>query len=238
MLDRERSAGTRVMGVLLVVVLCACGLSGCGPTYYELRRDGQEAMDAGRPGVARRHFEQADRTAPQRLENLYDLAICSMMVGEQKFAERNPAAAQRELDRAVSYFERALAVDPGHQPSLDGKKQALKLKGEFGAALRQAEWAATYVGPSAKQHIRLALELEERGDLDGAYLRLRQAVAMEPKNPSARIAFARFLQRRNSRTEAIEQLQAAYQLDPFNEEVASELKAAGALPVIESDSRG
>jgi Flp pilus assembly protein TadD len=84
----------------------------------------------------------------------------------------------------------------------------------------------------------LAKELEERGDTDGALLRYRQAVAMEPQNAEAHVAFAKFLLRYNNEDAAVYHLQAAYRLDPRHEWVVDELIARGKLPPLAAESEG
>ena len=221
-----------VSGLLLGLVVLS---SGCASARYrELRRGGQDMMRAGRYGEARRMFEKAETYKPRRLENLQDLGASSIMVARQKFEEMNHAAAMRELDKAVAYYSRAIAVHPGHQPAIEGKNEALKLKGQFEDALRHAEWAAEFVGPSARQYLFLARELEARGDMDGALVRYRQAVAVEPRNPAAHVAFAKFLLRCKDDESAVYHLQMAYHLDPSNAWVADRLAERGALPPLAS----
>ena len=86
------------------------------------------------------------------------------------------------------------------------------------------------IGPSAKQYIFLARELEERGDSDGAFLRLRQAVAVQPGSAEAHRAFARFLLKSANEDAAIFHLQQAYRLDPTDQWVMDELMQRHALP--------
>ncbi len=180
--------------------------------------------------VARQLFYKADEEKPQKLENLHDIGFCSMMLAREKFDDLNHAAALRELDTAIFYFEQGMTINPAHEPCIEGKNIALEMKGQFDEALKHAEWVSEYLGPAAKQHIYLAKELEERGDYEGALLRFRQAVAMEPKNPYPHIEFAEYLFRREKHTAAIAHLQIAYKLDPFNREVANILIENNALP--------
>lgn len=215
---------------LAVVVVLLLPLVGCGPGYQQLRREGQRAMGAGAHGPARVFFRQADQIRPRRPDNLHDLGACSVMLARRKFEQGNRAAAMRELDAATGYYSAALDVYPGHQASLEGKHVALKLKGQFEQALAHAEWAAEFVGPAARQYLFLARELEERGDQDGAFLRYRQAVAVEPRNAEAHVEFAKFLIKSGNETAAVRHLQSAYRLNPLNEWVANELTQRGAVP--------
>ena len=217
-----------VVAAVVAALLLASG--GCAPSYRQLRFEGQTVMLKGDYGAARQLFVRADSASPQRIENLHDMGVCSVVLAKQKFEQRNHAAALREVDAAIGYYDRAIATHPGNQACLEGKNIALELKGQFDAALKHAEWATRFVGPSAKQQVFLANELEERGDFDGALLRFRQAVAMEPKNPTAHIALAEYLFRRDNDPQAVKHLQIAYRLDPFNREVANMLIGRHALP--------
>ena len=233
---RIRPIGLFLLGGTLLSLCIPLG--GCGPNYRYFRREGQNAALNGNFGPARYFFIEAQRRRPRDVENLHDLGVCSLVLAKDKFQQMNHPAALRELDDAIGYFSQAIDAQPGHQASIEGKNRALELKGQFDEALELAEWTAEFVGPSAKQHIFLADELEERGDLDGALLRYRQAVAMEPDNPDAHLAFAKFLMRRNNETAAIHHLQAAYRLNPRDEWVIDQLVARSALPPLKPLEEG
>lgn len=230
---RQRTLGRLLL--LLAIAVATPPIVGCGPSYRQLRREGQQAMIGGAYGPARILFAQAEEKRPRRARNLYDLGNCSVMLAKDRFTQRNHPAAMRELDEAVDYFNASIDAHPGFTPSIEGKSVALKLRGQFDEALRTAEWAATFVGPSAKQYVFLANELEERGDADGALLRYRQAVSLEPKNYQLHLTFARFLLRHNNEPAAVFHLQAAYRLDPSDTWVADELAQRGAIPTLAAD---
>jgi len=183
-------------------------------------------------GPANYFFRRADELKPRQAANLHDLGACSVMLARTKFKEMNHAAAMREVDAAISYYTAVLDVDPGHEASIVGKNIALELKGQFDEALQHAQWAAEFVGPAAKQYVFLARELEERGDRDGALLRYRQAVAMEPGSAEAHRAIAEFLLRNRNETAAVKHLQAAFRLDPTDKWVLAQLAERGAVPTI------
>jgi len=225
-----RSGNRRWFVALTVLPVFSTGCAG--PQYRELRADGQKAMLSGMYGPAKLFFEQADEKKPRQVENLHDLGSCSMMLAHQRFEQGNRAAALREADAAVAYFSHALDVHPGHQASLEGKNRALELKGQFDEALAHAEWAAKFVGPSARQFVFLAQELEERGDVDGALLRYRQAVAVESDNFSAHVAFVKFLLRNHNEPAAVHHLQVAYRLNPRDPWVLDQLASRGAVPTL------
>ena len=216
-------------GVFLIAVaiycIAAAFISGCTPNYRQLRDEGQIAMLNGEYGPARYLLLNAEDKAHRRVETLHDLGVCSVMVAKQKFEDRNHAAALRELDNAVAYYQRAIDEYPGHQASLEGLNIAQELKGQFEEALRTAQWAADFVGPSAKQQIFLDEEYEQRGDLDAALLRYRQGVTMEPENAKAHIAIAQFLMRHDNDKAAFHHLVEANRIDPKNAWVNEQLAA-------------
>ena len=217
-------SGVSLLAVAIYCIVAAL-ISGCSPNYVQLRNEGQIAMLNGEYGPARYLLLNAEDKAHRRVETLHDLGVCSVMVAKQKFNERNHAAAFRELDNAVAYYRRAINEYPGHQASLEGLNIALELKGQFEEALRTAQWAVDFVGPSAKQQIFLAEEFEQRGDLDSALLRYRQGVAMEPDNAKAHIAFAQFLMRHDNDKAAFHYLVEANRIDPKNVWVNQQLAA-------------
>jgi tetratricopeptide (TPR) repeat protein len=216
-------------------LLCVAGLlalAGCGPdpNFRELRLAGQRQMIAGNYGAARGLFRQAHELTPEDAANLHDLADCCMYFAKQRFSERNVAAAMREVDGAIAYYQRSINAHPGFQASLVGKNLALELKGQFEEAVRVAEWAAKFVGPAARQQVFLAHEMEERGDLDAALLRYRQAVAMEPESATAQAELGSYYQRIGEEDLAIERLKRAYQLDPSQPGVRAALVELGVAP--------
>lgn len=232
----NRAAHGLRFGIFFAIVMST---TGCGPSYRDLRHEGQRAMLASAYGPAMILLEQAEEVKPRRVENLHDLGACSVMLARERFKQGNRAAALRELDAAIAYYSAAIDVNPGHQASIEGKNVALELKGRFDEALEQAEWAVEFVGPSARQFMFLAKELEERGNRDDALLRYRQAVAIEPENAAAHVALARFLLRNNNPAPAVHHLQQAYRINPNDKWVVDELAARGALaPLTSTDGTG
>ncbi len=219
--------------VLVATVLAP--MVGCSQNYHSLRRQGQKAMIGEAYGAARIFFLQAEEARPRRADNLHDLGACSVVLARQRFQNGNRSAAMRELDEAINYYTQAIDAHPGHRGALEGKTVALKLKGQFDEALQTAEWAAEFVGPSARQYLFLAENLEERSDIDDAFLRYRQAISVEPRGFEAHKAFAGFLQRHGNEEAAVFHLQVAYRLNPLDSWVADELSQRGAVPALVSD---
>jgi len=220
---------------LLVVAAGMPALTGCGPDpdFRELRLAGQRQMVAGNYAAARGLFRQAHEQIPESADNLHDLGDCCLYFAREEFQRRNAAAALREVDAAVEYYQRSINAHPGYSASLLGKNIALELKGQFEEAVRVAEWAAEFVGPSARQQVFLAAEMEQRGDLDAALLRYRQAVAMEPDSARAHRELGGFYLRTDRPQQAVEHLTRSYRLDPGQGDVAETLLELGAeLPAV------
>ena len=196
-----------------VMVLCVAGCT-TKPDCREIRLEGQRTMVQGDYRAARGLFRRAHELVPEDAANLQDLGDCCLYFARDQLARRNAAAALREVDRAIAYYQRAINAAPGFQAALLGKNTALELKGRYEEAVRVAEWAVEFVGPSARQQLFLASEMEERGDLDAALLRLRQAVAMEPYNPDAHEALGGLYHRIGRRKLAARHLTRACRLDP------------------------
>ncbi len=220
----------RIVFVGSMVLLPALSIAGCGPSYRELRLEGQRAFTDGAYGTARILYAQADEKKPRRVENLHDLGACSVLLAREDFEQGNRAAAMREVDAAIAYYRQAIDAHPGNQACREGLNVALELKGQFDEALATAEWSVRFVGPSARQYLFLAEELRQRGDNDGAFLRYRQAVTVEPRSAEAHRAFAEFLLEHGNESAAVHHLQRAYLLNPRDQWVMDELIARKALP--------
>ncbi|KAA0221118.1 MAG: tetratricopeptide repeat protein [Planctomycetia bacterium] len=218
-------------GVMMAASLIP--LAGCQYPYRSMRIDGQQAVLAGQYGQAREIFMSCHDRRPGDAENLHDVGAMSFLLAQQRFTERNAPAGLRECDRAIDFYGRAITARPNYPAALIGRNSAFELKGQFEKALEQAEWASRYVGPMAKQYIFLAREHEERGDLDLARLRYRQAVVLEPESPEAHQAYGEFLRRRNLQDEASVELREAERLY-----AARKLPTPAALREAQSETGG
>ena len=220
--------------VLFVSLVSLTIVSGCGPTYKELRIEGQNQFAQDRFGTARHLFEEAHLKYPEDPENLHDIAACCMMQATEHLNSRNHAAAQRDLDRAIDFYNRAINAHPGFKPALMGKNRAQELKGQSDEALRTATWAAKYVGPSADQYVFLASEHEQRGDLDTALLHYRQGLAMEPNNANVHKGIGMLHQKAGRHDLAVKSLHRSLELNPSQQDVVAMLREMGeSVPSVE-----
>ncbi len=223
----RRCAGGRVVLTLFGV----WGLAGCAgpdPSFERLRMEGLRQMVAGNYAGARGLFREAHRLKPEDAVNLHDLGDCCLYFARDQFEQLNTPAAQRELDKAVECYTRSTNARPGFQPAIIGKNNALELKGESEQALALAEWARKYVGPSVRQQVWLAHEYEQRGDMDTAELRYRQAVSMDKDSALAHAELGKFYYRLKLTDRALPHLERALTLDPKAPGVADLLEEARA----------
>ena len=74
-----------------VSLLALVSVTGCAPSYYQLRYEGQQALLNAEYGTARRLFKQADDKRPREVENLHDLGVCSVLLARAQFERMNHA---------------------------------------------------------------------------------------------------------------------------------------------------
>lgn len=214
--------------VLMIVAVAPFVTSGCSESRFDLyRRDGKLYLEAGQYAAARGLFLAANDMVPENADNLCDLASCHVGFALEYQDKGNREASLRHLEKAINYYDRAIKSYPGYRRALAGKNRALECRGEYAQALDTAEWASEYVGPSAKEQIFLAKEYAERGDVDRALLAYRQAVAMEPTNPTAHWALGFFYLDIGKQDLAVEHLRQSYSLDPTQTFVANTLVELG-----------
>jgi len=105
-----------ILASLGVAAMALC-LGGCGPSYRQLRVEGQQAMLKKDFGPARYILLEAEKIKRNDPENLHDLGLCSAMIAKQRLEQHNYPAGMRELDNAVEFYSRAIDAHPGHHAS-------------------------------------------------------------------------------------------------------------------------
>lgn len=209
----------------LVLSLLTGSLTGCGkPSYEECIRDGLREYDSQRYLDAITVFEQAADFDRERPEPTYYMGRCYHRLAEEQFKADNPGEALRYCDRAIVYYDMSIGAFPGFSRAVQGKANALKLKGLPQASLDIANWAAKVSGPQAKKLILKGHLLIQRGDLDGAQLAFQQAVSVESENASAHAELGLFYMRCHNDQAAWESLRRAQRLNPNAPGVAAALE--------------
>lgn len=202
--------------------------TGCTSAFDTYRVQGTKMLNEGRFAAAKGLFEHAHTMVPENADNLNDLGSCHYGIARNYLIREDRRAAIRELNHAISYYHRSLQSFPGSRKALEGLNEALELRGSYREALATAEWASRMVGPSAKQRLYLAKEYAERGDADKALLAYKQAVAMEPANPTPYWALGMFYLGIDRHEDGIANIQQAYRLDPTRTRIADQLRSLGA----------
>jgi len=218
---------------LLLLALTAWTVGGCGepqPSFDEVFSEGVREKQAGHNVEALAMFQMAAQKDPERPEPSYEMGRCYLGMADGQFVEGDIPGALRYCDRAIAAFDKAIAAFPGYSRAVQGKADALKLRGKHQAALDIANWVAAQSGYQAKKLILKARQLADQGDLDNAQLAYKQAAAVEPDNAMAQAELGLFYMRLHNKPEAIKYLTRAYKLNPGAPGVFAALVEMGATP--------
>jgi len=205
-------------------------VAGCGPSAKELHEAAVIEYQAHQIIKAKGLFEEALAKKPEQYRSSFYLGLCHKAVARGKFAEDDYGAAMRELDQAAFWFGQAIESYPGYIDAIRQKAEVLKMKGEYHKAMQLADWARVNTGNERGQLILLARQLADAGDYDGALVRLRQAVALDPHDSRARAELGRFLLQSGKMREGTEELQQAYRINPNEPGVLPALAELGYSP--------
>ena len=232
---RSRFLAQLTFGILLPVLWT---LGGCGepqPTFDETFFEGVRELEAGRPIEAIAMLKMAAATDPERPEPSYEMGRCFLVMADKQFVEGDVPGALRYCDRAIASFDKAIAAFPGYSRAVQGKADALKLRGKHRAALDITDWVAAQSGFQAKKLVLKARQYADQGDLDNAQLAYKQAATVEPDNAMAHGELGLFYMRMNNKPEAIRSLRRAYELNPGAPGVFAALIDLGAVPKYPDD---
>ncbi|HEX4947726.1 MAG TPA: tetratricopeptide repeat protein [Blastocatellia bacterium] len=128
------------------------------------------------------------------------------------------------LQRGLTCFEQAIALDPGNARAWAGVADAWNMLGEYEAvageeAYRKANEAALKAvaldGQSGEAHASLAMvKTNYEWDWPGAEATFRKALELDPNYATAHQWYAEFLSGMGRKTEALAEIRRAQQLDP------------------------
>lgn len=213
------------------LVLTMFTLAGCGkprPTFNQALDGGIRDYRAKAYSDAVVMFEIAQSLDRERPEPSFYIGRCYLGLAGREFQENDLPAALRYCDRAIASFDDAISAYPGFSRAVQGKADALKLKGMHQAALDLVDWAVAHSGLLARKLIIKGRQYSQAGDMDHAQLTFEQAVAMEPKNAAAHAELGLFYMRCENPSAAIRSLKEAYRLNPGAPGVAEALIHLGA----------
>ncbi len=224
----------------ITVILCAVaiGLAGCSdpqPSYRQYMSEGAREYDAGRNAEALAMFRQAAEIDPERPDASYRIGYCYLAMADAQFVENDLPGAARYCDRAIAAFDKAISAFPGYSRAVQGKADALRLRGKHEAAIEIAQWVAAQAAFEARKLILEARQQIAAGDMDGAQLSFVQAAAIEPNNARVHAEAGLFYLRLKNTAEAIKSFQRAYELEPGSPGVFTTLKELRAVPAYPRD---
>lgn len=202
--------------LMFVTMVAAFTVTGCGGPSGEVRdlnARGLAEYRAGRYTDAIAMFKKAAEKDRERPEASVYIADCYLAMSQERFKDGNIHGALRWCDIAIAKYDAAVGAFPGYSRAVQGKADALKLKGEHEQALQTADWAAKNSGLQSTKLILKGREYAQESDMDQAQLAFRQAVAVEPNNAAAHAELGLFYLRCGNKTEARESLRRAYELD-------------------------
>lgn len=207
-----------------------CGCMGPSDTVSDLNQRGLTEYRAGRYSDAVAIFKKAAEKDRERPEASVYIADCYLAMSQERFKDGNVHGALRWCDAAIGQYGAAVDAFPGYSRAVQGKADALKLKGRHEAALETADWAARNSGLQSTKLILKGREYAQESDMDQARLAFRQAVAVEPDNAAAHAELGLFYLRCGNKAEARESLRRAYQLDRKTPGVTEALVQLGDSP--------
>ncbi len=163
-------------------------------------------------------------------------AYDAYLLGRHHFNQRTGSA----LDKAVTYFQAATAIDPGFALAHAGVAQAYGSRAMLGyvppgrelPALKAAARRALELDPRlGEAHAAMATAHLAEWDWEGAELQFRIALEADPNSSLAQLWYSRYLHARARFEEGLAHRRKALELDPLdvvvNKAVATELGAIG-----------
>lgn len=218
-----------------IVVLGLVWMTGTG--CISKRASVQESLNEGHREFRRGHYaealgmyEMAEDRDPERPEPSYYMGKVYLAMADRQFREDDLPGALRYCDRAIAKFDKSIDAFPGYSRAVEGKADALKLRGKNQAVYAIARWVSEQSAFQSKKLIVEAREHASSGDLDNAQLLLVKAVAVDPDNAVPHAELGRFYLRTGNKNKAIEELQKAYARDPSAPGVFDALLDLGAAP--------
>ncbi len=219
-----------VCGCLILVMLDGGACISSQPNVEESITEGHREFRRGNYAEALGMYELAEDTDPEKPEASYYIGQVFLAMADQQFVEDDLPGALRYCDRAIATFDKSIAAFPGYSRALEGKAEALKLRGKHQAVYEIARWVSAQSAFQSKKLIVEAREYSSSGDLDGAQLALVKAVAVDPENAVPHAELGRFYLRIGNKSKAITSLRRAYQLDPNAAGVFDALVELGSVP--------
>ncbi len=119
-----------------------------------------------------------------------------------------------KVDEAISYFQKAVQINPGYTDGHLHLGNALLQKGRVDEAITQIEQALQIKPDYEKAHNSLGMALSKKGRVDEAIAHYEQALRIKPDYPNAQNNLGNALLRKGRVDEAITHYERALQIKP------------------------
>jgi tetratricopeptide (TPR) repeat protein len=155
-------------------------------------------------------------------------AVAQYRLGAEYLRTNDPAAAQAPL-------EKAYALQPGDQSTLNALQMSLRRQGKTAEANARKEQLAELLrkrdqeNQDALKALKLnndGAALEKAGDLAGAVRKYSEALTLNPTHNGIRVNHAVALLRSGQWTEGLNELHDALMRDPDNESIQAAMRDA------------
>jgi Tfp pilus assembly protein PilF len=204
---------TRVMACAITTCLVST-LTGCGaPNGFVHNTMGTRNFKSGNYAEASRYFQMAAADNPRKPAYLHNVASTMWKQGNTSGAEQ--------------FYRQTLDIDPMHQPSYHSLAKLLKEQGRVGEAQElMTAWADTqpYI---PEPQIELAWLNRELGDNAASEGNLRQALQVDPANPTALAHLGQVYQDQGRSSEAVAMYRRSLYQNWYQPDVKSRVATLG-----------
>jgi tetratricopeptide (TPR) repeat protein len=169
-----------------LMALCLCGCINVGPQQPQVR-----------PNATFENLAAA---------STFDQTKDPPVTAETHFAAGQLAESQNAIERAVAQYQQALALEPGHRPSLFRLAMIQTRQKQFDAAIATWNRYVEATGGTADAYNNLAMALEvaqRREEAEKAFL---HAIALDPRHEPTRTNYGIMLVKMGRVAEGAEQL--------------------------------
>lgn len=201
---------------LLAALLVGLG-AGCQMATSGHNQAGVQAYNQGQYVAALQRFQLAADSDPRNSDAVYNMARVHHELGSKQ-------ASASDLERAETYYNQCLDIDPNHAGAHRALAVLLVETGREDAAFRLLKNWAVASPEIADARIELARLHEEFGDSETAMLQLTQALQLNGQDARIHNALANLRQKSGQYDQALANYQRSYTLNSMQPTVAARIE--------------